>query len=114
MTLITPGLEEARIEELFASMQDSVRTLRKEFQTLKERVEQGEDVKTADVKSKISEMNAVVINCNKLESSLEHIRHKQSRIAQGGYALDLASARSEVWCALGRLRACPGAKGVSE
>ncbi|MEO0400751.1 MAG: hypothetical protein AAF214_00085 [Pseudomonadota bacterium] len=114
MTLITPELEEARTEELFSSVQDSIGALRREFEALKERVEQGEDVKVTEIKSKLSEMNTVVINCQKLEGTLEQARHKHSRIAQGGYALDLVAAAAQVRCALGRIRPCCGADTVSE
>lgn len=114
MTLITPELEEARVEELFSSVQDSVRHLRHEFEALRERVAQGEDVKAAEIKSKISEMNSVMINCQKLEVSLADIRQKQSRIAQGGYAIDLDRARADIRCALARIRPCCGAGAVSE
>ncbi|WP_415403273.1 hypothetical protein [Tateyamaria sp. SN3-11] len=113
MTLITPGLEEARTEELFSSVQDSVRDLRQEFKTLKERVEQGEDVKVTEVKSKLSEVTTVMINCQKLETALADIRQKHSRIAQGGFALDLDAAKAEVRCALARVRPCCGTGEVS-
>ena len=113
MTLITPGEDQARAEELLLEVHDSLRDLRRAFKTLKERVETGEDVKATEFKSKFSEMNTVLVNCHKLETNLAEARQKHSRIAQGGYALDLDLARAEVRCALGRLRACGGAGGIS-
>ena len=41
MTLITPGLEEARTDELLRDVHNSLSDLRREFRALKERVEAG-------------------------------------------------------------------------
>lgn len=114
MTLITPGLEEARTDELLLEVHDSLRDLRREFRALKERVEAGEDVKNTELKSRGSELGTVLVNCQKLETTLAEVRQKRSRIAQGGYALDLDAARVEVRCALGRLRTCGRPRDVSE
>lgn len=114
MTLITPGLEEARTDELLLDVHNSLSDLRREFRALKERVEAGEDVKDTEFKSKGSNLSNVLVSCQKLETTLAEVRQKRSRIAQGGYALDLDAAGVEVRCALGRLRTCGGAGGVSE
>ncbi|MFL4471516.1 hypothetical protein ACERZ8_17135 [Tateyamaria armeniaca] len=114
MTLITPGLEEARTDELLLSVHDSLSDLRREFQTLKERVEAGEDVKDTELRSKGSNLSNVLVSCQKLETTLAEVRQKRSRIAQGGYALDLDAAGVEVRCALGRLRTCASSRRVSE
>ncbi|MEL6808456.1 MAG: hypothetical protein AAFO97_11800 [Pseudomonadota bacterium] len=114
MTLITPGHDDARTDELLLSVQDSLRDLRREFEALKERVEAGEDVKTTEFNAPKSRLSDVVASCQKLETTLAEVRKKRSGIAQGGYALDLDAARVEVRCALGRLRTCAGARHVSE
>ena len=114
MTLITPGHEDARTDELLLSVQDSLGELRREFKILKERVAEGEDVKTTEFSSRRSRLNDVMVSCQRLETKLAEVRHKRSGIAQGGYALDLDAARVEVRCALGRLRTCAGARSVSE
>ena len=114
MTLITPGLEEARTDELLLDVHNSLSDLRREFRALKERVEAGEDVKNTEIRSKSTDLNSVLVNCQKLETTLAEVRQKRSRIAQGGYALDLDAARVEVRCALGRLRTCAGPRDVSE
>ena len=113
MTLITPGENEARTEELMLAVQNTLRDMRRTFETLKERVEAGEDVKGADVKSKLSELNTVLVNCHKLETNLADTRARRSQIVRGGYALDLDAARAEILCALARVRPCPRAEGVS-
>jgi len=114
MTLITPGLEEARTDELLLDVHNSLSDLRREFRALKERVEAGEDVKDTELRSKGSSLSTVLVSCQKLETTLAEVRKKRSRIAQGGYALDLDAAGVEVRCALGRLRTCGGAGNVSE
>ncbi len=114
MTLITPGLEEARTDELLLDVHNSLRDLRREFRALKERVEAGEDVKNTEVRSKGTDLSSVLVNCQKLETTLAEVRQKRSRIAQGGYALDLDAAGVEVRCALARLRTCTGTRDVSE
>jgi hypothetical protein len=114
MTLITPGSEEARADELLQSVHDSLSDLRREVTALKERVAAGEDVKTTEFRSKGADLNSALINCNRMEVAIAEVRQKRSRIAQGGYALDLDAARVEVRCALGRLRTCAGAGRVPE
>ena len=113
MTLITPDTEEARTEELLLSVQASICELRNALKDLKERAESGEEVKNTDVRDKFKELGSVVGQCHTLETKLETIRSRHSKIAQGGYALDLDAARAEVCCALGRIRACCGAGEVS-
>ena len=114
MTLITPGLEEARTDELLLDVHNSLSDLRRELRALKERVEAGEDVKNAELRSRGSELGTALVNCHKLETTLAEVRQKRSRIAQGGYALDLDAAGVEVRCALGRLRTCASAGTVPE
>ncbi len=114
MTLITPGLEEARTDELLLDVHNSLGDLRREFRALKERVEAGEDVSGTELKSKGTDLNTVLVSCQRLETTLAEVRQKRSRIAQGGYALDLDSAGVEVRCALARLRTCASAGRVSE
>ncbi|WP_299730886.1 hypothetical protein [uncultured Tateyamaria sp.] len=114
MTLITPGLEEARTDELLLSVHNSLSALRREITALTERVVAGEDVKNAELKSKGSDLSTALVNCQKLELTLAEVRQKRSRIAQGGYALDLDAAGVEVRCALGRLRTCASARTVSK
>lgn len=113
MTLITPGHEDARTDELLLSIQDSLGDLRREFKALTERVEAGEDVKATEFNAKKSRLNDMVASCQKLETTLAEVRKKRSGIAQGGYALDLDAAGVEVRCALARLRTCCGARSVS-
>ena len=106
MTMITPGDEDARTEELMLEVQDTLREMRRAFKILKERVETGEDVKPTEVKSKLSELTTVLVNCHKLETSLADSRAKRSQIVRGGYALDFDEAKAEIRCALGRIRPC--------
>ncbi|MEL7090630.1 MAG: hypothetical protein AAFN94_02730 [Pseudomonadota bacterium] len=113
MTLITPDADDVLTEELMLEVQDTLREMRQAFRSLKERVEAGEDVKATEVKSKLTELNTVLVNCHKLETCLADSRAKRSQIVRGGYALDFDAARAEVLCALGRLRPCGGAEEVS-
>ena len=114
MTLITPGSEETRTDELLLSVHDSLSDLRREITAFKERAAAGEDVKNTELKSKGSELSTVLVSCQRLETTLAEFRQKRSRIAQGGYALDLDAARVEVRCALGRLRTCAGTGSFPE
>lgn len=106
MTLITPGDDEARADELMLSVEDSLGELRRQIKDLTKRVEAGEEVKATDVKATLSSLPATVATFHKLEVHLAEIRRQKSQIAQNGFALDLDFARAEVRCALGRLRSC--------
>ncbi|WP_299298107.1 hypothetical protein [uncultured Tateyamaria sp.] len=115
MTLNTPALDdEARAEELLLSVQDSLRDLRNAFKALKERADMGEDVKGAEIKSNFRDLGTVLVNCQKLETTLAEARQKRGSGGHGGAVLDLDAARAEVRCALGRIRACCRAGSVSE
>ena len=114
MTLITPEAEEARNEELFSSMQDTLTKMRKQFQAFTEEAETGEDIKGTVVNGKLVDLSKLIVNLQGMEKKLDEFRQARSGIAQNGYALNLDFARAEVRCALGRLRTCGGTRAVSE
>ncbi|KIC49111.1 hypothetical protein [Tateyamaria sp. ANG-S1] len=114
MTLITPEAEEARSEELVSSMQDTLKTMRKQFKAFIEEAGAGEDLKETEVNKQLAALTRTVANLEGMEKKLDEFRQARSGIAQNGYALNLDFARAEVRCALGRLRACGGTGAVSE
>jgi len=113
MTLITPEADEARNEELFSSMQDTLKKMRKQFKAFIEEAEAGEDFKETEVNKQLTALGRTVANLEGMETKLEKLRESKRGIAQNGYALNLDFARAEVRCALGRLRACGGSGAVS-
>jgi hypothetical protein len=114
MTLITPEERFSRTAELLASLEDSVRELRQQVQDLTKQIEAGEDADLVSGQRRVAAAEALVKTCQKVEANLVEQHYRQVGIAQGGYALDLEQARSEIGCRLARLRACANPREVSE
>ncbi len=114
MILITPEDFVSETEELLRSVQTSVRELRAEAERLCRALKEGDEEDLAQRGKRLNNVSDLVRTCQKLESNLvEHHRNKAG-IAQGGYALDLSEARSEIGCRFSRLRTCYGMGRVSE
>jgi hypothetical protein len=104
MTLNTPELVVSKTEDLLASVIDSVRDVRKELEALKLRLRDREDIEAPQAKAQMTQTVSLLRTCQEVENRLVECSSKQSGIAQGGYALDLAKARAEIGCKLDRLR----------
>jgi hypothetical protein len=114
MTLITP---EERISEtagLLRSLEESIRHLRQMAEDLRRQIKAGEDADLAGSGKQLGQVEGLIRNCQKVETSFVEQHERQAGIAQGGYALDLDRARFEVGCRLARLRNCCGSRDVSE
>jgi phage-related minor tail protein len=114
MTLVTPETDALGLEELFESVQRQLMELRHELEAFKEEARSGEEFKPAEVKAALARLKTLVGQCTGLEKTLAECRQKQTGIALGGYALDLEAARSEIGCALNRIRVCCRAGEISE
>lgn len=109
MTLITPDVEVAEMQELLASVTETVRALRREMEDLNIRVNAGEEVNTTKMKTAATQMTVQIGLCQKLEMNLAECRRRQAGIAPGAaYALDLDAARAAIGCKLNKLRRCTG------
>jgi chromosome segregation ATPase len=104
MTMITPEQEIARMEELYASVQETVSGLRREIENLKQQAESGEEINATAVAKTVQSISDAIGRCQKAELQLNDCRNRQAGIARGGYALDLDKARAEIGCRLDRLR----------
>ncbi|MEM8692908.1 MAG: hypothetical protein AAGG57_13630 [Pseudomonadota bacterium] len=113
MTMITPNEDEADILDLMLSVQKEVTRLRKQIETFTDEVRSGEETKPAEVRASIRDIRNALVECQKVERELHAARRQRSEIVGGGFALDLDAVRSEVGCALNRLRTCCGAGEVS-
>lgn len=114
MTLITPEERVFRTTELLQSLEDSVRKLRQQARDLCQQIEAGEDADLVNGSKQVAGAEALIRSCHKVEASLVEQQRRQAGIVQGGYALDLDRARSEVGCRLARLRTCCNARDISE
>ena len=114
MTLITPEERMSRTAELLQSLEVSIRGLRQAAEDLRKRIETGEDADLASSARQLGQLEGLIRSCQKVETSFVEQCHRQAGIAQGGYALDLERARSEIGCRLARLRACCGAGQIPE
>ncbi len=114
MTLLTPDTQADRSERLLESIQLQLEQLRQKLEHHAEGAETGGKFDETGTKRAIAEVSGLVSSCLKLETTLAECRRKQSEIARGGFAFDFDAARSEVGCALNRLRSCCHAGTVSE
>lgn len=114
MTLITPDEQVSQTAELLQSLTDTVRNLRWQAEDLRRQIEAGEDADLASGSKQVAQVDGLIRSCQKVEVCLVERQNRQAGIVQGGYALDLDQARLEIGCRLARLRACGGARDVSE
>jgi len=106
MTLITPDERISRTADLLRSLEDSLCNLRQQAEDLRRQIEAGEDADLVDGSKQVAKVDGLIRSCQKVEENLVEHHNRQVGIAQGGYALDLEEARSEIGCRLARLRAC--------
>lgn len=109
MTLITPDERISKSADLLRSLEDELGELRRQAQDLRKQLRAGEDADLVDGSRRVDKASGLIRSCKKAEETLNECYNKQAGIAQGGYALDLEEARSEIGCRLARLRACGGA-----
>nr|WP_254447868.1 hypothetical protein [Ruegeria arenilitoris] len=114
MTLITPEERISQTADLLQSLERSIRNLRQAAEELHRRIGAGEDADFAGSAKQLGQLEGLIRSCQKVEISFVEQHHRQAGIAQGGYALDLERARSEIGCRLARLRACCGAGQIPE
>lgn len=114
MTLITPDNQVSDAAELLQSLKDTVRNLRRQAEDLRRQIEAGEDADLTSGSKQVGQVEGLIRSCQKVEVCLVEQRNRQVGIVQGGHALDLDQARFDIGCRLARLRACSGARNVSE
>lgn len=100
---MTPELVASETEDLLASVLENVRDLRKELESLKNKLRSEEDIDAPRASKQVSNAVALLETCQKVENRLVECRSKNIGIAQGGYALDLERARFDIGCQLARL-----------
>lgn len=114
MTLTTAIDEASEAQNLLNSVITSVKELRQELETLKERVREEEGLDGARSNKKVASATALLQTCQNVENRLVECRNKSAGIAQEGYAMDLERARAEIGCKLDRLRCTATARPVFE
>jgi hypothetical protein len=106
MTLITPDDRISRTADLLRSLEESLGNLRRQAEDLRRQIETGEEADLVNGSKQVAQVNSLIRSCQKVEENFVEHHNRQAGIAQGGYALDLEQARSEIGCRLARLRAC--------
>ncbi len=104
MTLMTAETQTAHSEELLSAVTDTVRDLRRELESLRERIRTQERVTPSADKQAVKSAVDLLRTCQDVENRLAKFRETQAGIAKGGYALDLDAARADIGRKLDRLR----------
>ncbi|MEY8828053.1 hypothetical protein AB9K34_06510 [Sedimentitalea sp. XS_ASV28] len=104
MTLITPEERISRSADILRSLEESILSLRKRAEDLRLQLEAGEDANLVAGSKDLLEAEKLISSCRRVEMSLDEHYRKKAGIAQGGYALDLDAARSEIGSRLARIR----------
>ena len=110
MTLIPPDKALSETVELLQSLHNSVRRIRQQAEFLCRSLQNEDDDVVGAITKQIAAVDGLIRICQKVEANLVEQQDKRTGIAQGGYALDLEEARTEIRCQLDRLRACRDAE----
>lgn len=114
-SLITPEEHLSETAELLQSLHDAVRRVRQQAEILlRELEDEGEDGELGHAGKQVTGVEGLIRACHKVEASLVEQYDRQAGIVQGGYALDLERARTEIGSRIARLRACRDDEGVPE
>lgn len=114
MTTITHEAQITHVADLLGSLKDSVWDLRKTAQRLVQQIEAGEHAEIGSGSKELSQSKGLVAVCQKMEAHLAELETQRDGTGQGGYALDLHEAASEVGRRLDRIRDDGGAGRVSD
>ena len=114
MANLTPDDRILRTDDLLASLHQSLVDLRQQAQDLRDSIRAGGEAAMAEKSKELGRADIVIRNCQKVEACLVEQRERRAGIVQGGHALDLERARSEIGCRLARIRKCGDAGCVSE
>lgn len=106
MIVIAPEKQASNVEDLFASLQNTVLELRNQAEDLKRTLEAGQEADPVTKNLGWSDLSSLIRNCQKVETCLVEQKNRQNGVVQNGYALDLETARVEIGCRLDRLRRC--------
>lgn len=104
MTVSTPEERISETAEMLQSLKASIQRLRKQAENLSQNLQDGEEVELAKCTREVSALEGLVRTCLKVEASLVEQTQRHAGIVQGGHALDLDTARSEILGRLDRLR----------
>lgn len=104
MTLTALEREITETEERFSSLMNVIVGLRRQVESLTNQADSGGKIDTTETKQSLTQLNAVVLACNRAEETLNDCRNRQAGIVRGGYALDMQKARVEIGCKLDQLR----------
>ncbi|MHA6262188.1 hypothetical protein ACXYMO_03215 [Arenibacterium sp. CAU 1754] len=114
MTLITPEDRLSQTAELLRSLHATVRKVRQQAEILCQNMQAGEETDFSNCSRQVAAVDTLVRTCQKVEASLVEQRERQAGIAQGGFAIDLDQARSDIGCRLARLRTCKHPRDILE
>jgi hypothetical protein len=109
MTVLTPEHVVFDTENLLQSVVGSIRDLRHEIESLREKARAGEKLDNASNNKTVAEAKSLLRTCQEVENRLVECSRQTAGIAKGGYALDLEKARADIGCKLDRLRTTAGA-----
>lgn len=104
MTLHTIETVTSETESLLNSVIGTIKDLREELEELKERIRVGEGLEKSQDNKTVATARTLLRTCQEVENRLVECRSKSAGIVQGGYALDLDRARTDIGCKLDRLR----------
>ncbi len=111
MTLIKPLPDEGRTQEILRSADDQFRRATLLFEDLIRKIEAGEDLKRAELKDGIGDLQRSVHLLIEARNKLDHDSRQKAGIVHD-YAVDFDDARDQVRSVLDRLRAAQGARDL--
>ena len=106
MVLITPEAESSSLRLQLSAIEDELMQLREDLAELRSQIQTGKPTSPQTALSLFSTIRAYMRMALETEARLAELNAKHSKIAQGGYAVDLDEARAQIRCRLAALRRC--------
>ena len=105
-TLDDGGAQRDDLLERLASTQALFADIRQELETLRDGLKSGEGAQSDATAKRLKDIWGAIGQCIKSEADIERLRDDRRGYVEGRRPLDMEQARSEVRCALDRLRDC--------
>ncbi|WP_425039201.1 hypothetical protein [Primorskyibacter sp. S187A] len=106
MTLITPEQDRETLDQDVEQIRSVLKELKDQFEDLRQQVRSGEVETVKEAGKTLSELRSWMRTAMETEKQLDDYLKRENGTGPKGYALDLAEAKRQIGCRLGRIAPC--------